>query len=281
MNTKLVEGYGGVPASPHSSPHPSAGRAQPAQTVGRAALLLRLIASSHARNLRLVDIAAMASLDKSTAQRLLHRLVLERLLARDPVRGYRLGPLLYELGLAALPETNLRELSQSALHELAHATGDMVFLVMRSGFETVCMNRIAGNYPIQTMTRTEGDRHPLGVGAGGLAILASLHDADVELALNAVAPRLPTYQLTTDVLRDAVAATRANGGLAVDEGSAALDVTAIGRTLHDRTRSPVAAVFVASISHRMGKSRQVQICRQLVACVDTIERVMAGGGATV
>src|SRR5690606_22909690 len=111
---------------------------------------------------RLVDIAAMASMDKSTAQRLLHRLVHERLLARDPVRGYRLGPLLYELGLAALPGTNLREVSQAPLHELAHSTGDMVFLVIRSGFESVCLNRIAGNYPIQTMTRTEGDRHPLG-----------------------------------------------------------------------------------------------------------------------
>lgn len=249
--------------------------AQPAQTVGRAALLLRLIASSNARNLRLVDIAAMASLDKSTAQRLLQRLVLERLLARDPVRGYRLGPLLYELGLAALPETNLREVSQAALHELAHSTGDMVVLVVRSGFETVCLNRIAGDYPIQTMTRTEGDRHPLGVGAGGLAILSSLHDVDIEATLDAVAPRLPAYQLTEEALREAVVATRARGGLALDEGSAALDVTAIGRTIHDRTRAPVAAIFVASISHRMGNGRRKKIYRQLIDCTDVIEKAMA------
>jgi DNA-binding IclR family transcriptional regulator len=238
-------------------------------------LLLRLIASSHARNLRLVDIAAMASLDKSTAQRLLQRLVHERLLARDPVRGYRLGPLLYELGLAALPQTNLREVSQPMLRELANSTGDMVFLVIRSGFETVCLNRIAGNYPIQTMTRTEGDRHPLGVGAGGLAILASLHDADIDLTLEAMAPRLSAYQLTKDALREAVAATRARGGLALDEGSAALDVTAIGRTVHDSSEAPVAAIFIASISHRMGKDRQEKIYRQLIGCADAIEKATA------
>ena len=87
-----------------------------AQTVARAIQLLRLVASSQSRNLRLVDIAEMADLDKSTAHRLLQRLVQERMLVRDPgLRGYRLGPLLYELGLAALPETNLRQVAQPAV----------------------------------------------------------------------------------------------------------------------------------------------------------------------
>lgn len=245
--------------------------ASPAQTVGRAALLLKLIASSQARNLRLVDIAEITSLNKSTAHRLLQRLVQERLLARDPAHGYRLGPLLYELGLGALPETNLREVSQAALHELAKATGDMVFLVVRSGFETFCLNRIAGDFHIQTMTRTEGDRHPIGLGAGGLAILAALNDADTKIAIQAVAPRLHSYRLTESSLLEAVIRTREHGGLAIDEGSAALDVTAIGRVIRDRSRSPFAAVFVASISHRMAESRQKQINKQLTACTDAIE----------
>lgn len=216
----------------------------------------------------------MASLDKSTAHRLLQRLVNERMLARDPVRGYRLGPLLYELGLAALPETNLRELSQAALYDLAQATGDMVFLVVRSGFETVCLNRIAGNFPIQTMTRTVGDRHPIGVGAGGLAILAALSDADVQVAVEAVAPQLQRYGLSERTLHEAVSAARERG-LAVDEGSAALDVTAVGRVLHDRSHAPVAAIFVASIRSRMTQSRQAEVGRRLAACVQAVERAQS------
>lgn len=246
----------------------------PAQTVGRAVQLLRIIASSQARDLKLIDIAAMASLDKSTAQRLLNRLVHERLLARDSARGYRLGPLLYELGLAAFPETNLREVSQDVLHELAQTTGDMVFLVVRSGTDTVCLNRIAGNYPIQTMTRTVGDRHPLGVGAGGLAILAAMHDADIDTAINAIEPRLHAYQLTRDSLWAAVEKTRAHGDIAIDEGNAALDVTAIGRVIRDRSHTPIAAIFVATISHRMAPERKRRVIQKLVGCAKTIEDML-------
>ncbi|MER1968373.1 IclR family transcriptional regulator [Castellaniella sp. GW247-6E4] len=245
----------------------------PAQTVGRAALLLRIIASSHNQSLRLVDIAKMASLDKSTAQRLLQRLVLERLAVRDPVRGYRLGPLIYELGLVALPGTNLREVSQPYLQTLAQSTGDMVFLVGRSGHESICLSRIAGNYPIQTMTRTEGDRHPLGVGAGGLAILASMSDAEIHLVLQAVEPRLQAYQTTPERILKSIDDARGRGGIAIDAGNAALDVTAIGRTVHDRGRAPVASVFVASIGDRMMDSRQKQVTRLLVDCVSSIEHV--------
>lgn len=248
--------------------------ASSAQTVARAIQLLRLVASSQTRNLRLVDIAEMAQLEKSTAHRLLQRLEQERMLVRDPgMRGYRLGPLLYELGLAALPETNLREVSHPALQALARATGDMAFLVVRSGFESVCLDRFAGNFAIQTMTQGVGDRHPLGVGAGGLAILAALGDSEAKIVINAVAPQLRRYRLTEKQLRERVEVTRERG-VALDEGSAALDVTAVGRAIRDRTGTPVAAVFVPSIKSRMTESRQREVDKRLAACVSAIEAAL-------
>jgi DNA-binding IclR family transcriptional regulator len=244
------------------------------QTVGRAIQLIRLVASSKSHNLRLIDIAEMAALDKSTAHRLLQRLVQERMLARAPgQRGYRLGPLLHELGLAALPETTLQEAAEPALRQLARTTGDMAFLIVRSGFETVCLSRIAGDFEIQTLTRNVGDRHPLGIGAGGLAILASLNNDDADVAIEAISCQLSRYRLTEESLRERVAQTRARG-YSLDECSAAIDIVALGRTVHSRGGVPTAAVFVASIGSRMTETRQLLVNKHICECVNNIEAVL-------
>jgi len=245
-----------------------------AQTVGRAVNLLRLVASSRARHLRLIELAAMGGLDKSTTHRLLQRLVAERMLTRDPgQRGYRLGPLLYELGLAAFPENNLREAAHAALSTLAESTGDMAFLLMRSGFDTVCLERVTGNFAIQTMTAGVGDRHPLGMGAGGLAILAAMTDDNVERVLAANALQMERYGLDANTLRSRVASTR-EVGYALDEGRAALDVTAVGRAIRDRAGSPVGAIFVASIKARMTPARITEAESKIAAGVREVEAVM-------
>jgi DNA-binding IclR family transcriptional regulator len=247
---------------------PAAG---PAQTVGRSIHLLRLVASSKSRNLRLVDIAEMAGLDKSTAHRLLQRLVVERMLVKDrDVGGYMLGPLLHELGLAALPCSDLPEVARDALDELARSTGDSVFLVQRSGCDTVCVARMQGKFSVETMTQGVGDRHPLGLGAGGLSILSAMDDSEIDAVFRTVALQLRRYQIEEAVLRQRIDDTR-QSGFALGHGSAALDVTSIGRPVFDAHRSPVAAVFVAMVSDRTGDARLRMVDRQLRQCVLRVE----------
>lgn len=221
--------------------------------------------------MRLVDLAEMAQLDRSTVHRLLQRLVLERLLTKGPKRGeYRLGPLLHEFGLAALPESGLRELSHNALFQLAQTTGDSVFLVARSGFDTVCVERVSGKFVIETMTEGIGDRHPLGLGAGGLSILSALSDVEVERVLSSVGPRLRRYQVSETIMRQRVQATR-ECGYALGHSSGALDVTAVGRCIRGPSGAPTAAVFVAGVSNRTGDARMRQIDKLLLSCVRRIE----------
>lgn len=244
---------------------------QTSQTVGRAFQLLRLIASSKSRDLRLIDIAEIAALDKSTAHRLLQRLVQERALVRDSVHGrYRLGPLLFELGLAALPETNLREIAQPKLKILAQNTGDMTFLMGRSGFDTVCLSRITGSFEIQTMTRNVGDRHPLGIGAGSLAILSALDDEEIRIVVATIEPQLARYGLTEQLLWERINATRKRG-YSLDQGVVASDIVALGKVIRNRMRTPIAAVFVASIASRFTTRHLREVNHYAGECVKAIE----------
>jgi len=246
-----------------------------ASTVAKAILLMKLIASSHSRSLRLIDLAQTAGLERSTTHRLLQRLVKEEMLVRlRGQKGYRLGPLIHELGLGALPRTNLREVCHPALRLLAEQTGDMAFLVERSGFESVCVDRIAGDFPIQTLTSGIGDRHPLGVGAGGLSILAALSDEEVDLVLDHIQTRLTQYQtFTTASIQQAVAQTRARG-YAMDAGHAASGVSAMGMVLRLTNGTPAAAVFVASISSRMDATRLAMVEKRMAAAAQQMESAM-------
>jgi DNA-binding IclR family transcriptional regulator len=210
---------------------------------------------------------------------LLQRLVEERMLVRDnQARGYRLGPLVYELGLAALPETNLREAAHPYLQLAAQQTGDMVFLLVRSGFETVCLDQVAGNFAIQTRLAGVGDRHPLGVGAGSLAMLAAMEVEDREIVIGAIRAQLAPYGLDEARLRERIDLA-VHHGFALDDGETFPEVAALGLAIRDRYGAPVGAVFVASIRSRMTEGRILEARKRLEACVRGVEAVIASSAA--
>src|SRR5690606_25049655 len=118
------------------------------QSIGRATAILRLLATAGPDGMGLADVASYAGMERPTAHRILRRLVEESLVTQGPgSRAYRLGPLLYELGLAAGPSIPAQEVCSAALEELARITGDSAFLMVRSGFDSVCLQRREGHFP--------------------------------------------------------------------------------------------------------------------------------------
>ena len=67
--------------------------------------------------------------------------------------------------------------------QLSEKTGYRSFLVMRSGADAVCLDRIEGKKNVRGSTFEIGGRRPLGFGAGGLALLSSLADAEIKQIL--------------------------------------------------------------------------------------------------
>lgn len=152
------------------------------QAIQRCAALLRLITTYNRNGMRLVDLYRSTGLTRPTAHRLLQALVAEGFVRQDERKRYFLGSLTYEMGVAAAaPHTyDLRDICQSHLREVADATGDTVFLTIRSGFDGVCIARVEGAFPIKVFVLDVGRRRPLNIGAGALAILAQLPDDEIQ-----------------------------------------------------------------------------------------------------
>lgn len=245
------------------------------QSIERAVLTLRIVASRGRNGMRIGEIAATSSLAQSTCFRMLQRLELEGLITRDPTsRKYYLGPLLHEFGLLARPRYQLSQLCDRALQRLADVTQDTVYLSERSGLEAVCTNRALGDYPIKSLALDVGIRRPLGVGAGGLAILCSLPEEDAEAIISSNAHRYEKYG-TFDVtrLREAVQEGRAQG-YAFLESVVTPGASAVG--LAFPPENPVAAISVAAISTRLAPERREQIVREMRQQVASIRAAIAG-----
>ena len=245
------------------------------QTLSRAINVLRVVASSQAGGMRLTDIAMATGLDKSTVHRITKYLLHEGMLSKPQGKNsYRLGPLLFELGLCALPKNNLTDLCYHDLHRLAEETEDTAFLLQRSGWDAVCVARSEGTYPIKTLTSGIGDRHPMGIGAGGMAMLAALDDLQVNDVLNTIQNRLPHYGLNSEMILSDIAVTRAQG-FACNNEVGAKEVVAVGVPLRGPSQQVVGGLFVASFGQRMNDNRIMELGHHLQEVGERLDNKLA------
>ena len=230
------------------------------QSISRAAALLRVIATRNTVGLRLSELVAATGLERPTVRRILQGLMREGFVRQAAsTHRYFLGRALFELGLVASPDFDVRGLCAPSLDRIVTATGDTAFLTMRSAFDSVCIDRYEGSYPIRALTVEIGARRALGSTAGGLALLSNLPDAEVNAIISANARRLPRYgMLTASKMRMMV--TRARKlGYALNRNDIIHGVTGIGVAFRGRPNIPDLALGIAAISTRLDEGRQKEV----------------------
>ena len=203
----------------------------------------------------LADVVAHTSCTKTTAHRVLSALQLVRYVAQDPLdRSYRLGGALADVSRRARL-ADVAAMGRRTIQRLAELTGDTVFLSVPEGAEAVCVARAVGDYPIRTLTLDRGDRRPLGVGAGALALYCAM-PPERRAAVNRVnAAWLREYGFDHARLEAAQAAF-VRTGYAVNAGGVVPAMSAVGLPVHARSGRLVAALAVGAINERMSGDRQ-------------------------
>jgi DNA-binding IclR family transcriptional regulator len=158
-----------------------------------------------------------------------------------------------------------------SLDRLAGATADTIYFSMLSDMDAVCVDRREGAFPIKTLTLRLGDRRPLGIGSGSLALLAAMRDEEIEEVVAAQRSARAHYAIDDLRLRRMVLETRERG-FAVIEGQIIPGMNAVGVALRNSVGAPVAAISVAAITARLDASRQVEVAGLIQAEIDAIRR---------
>jgi DNA-binding IclR family transcriptional regulator len=246
-----------------------------AQSIGRAALLLRAVGTLGEAGL--ADVVVHSGLAKPTVRRILRALMEAGLVEQDAAtRRYRLGVETYVLGQLSASRFGVHRLALDGLHRLARISEDTAFLSVRRGFAALCLHREEGQYPIRTHVLNPGHRHPLGVGAAGLAMLAALDDDEAEgvLQTNAaeIAGAFPGVTVA-DTRRRLAMARRT--GWSLNPGLVFPGSWGIAVAVRDPRGEPVAALTLAAIEPRLQPERQATLGRLLRAEAAMLEGLLA------
>ena len=258
-----------APSTPKRAARKIAGVAPPGIPAGnmlsldRAISLMSVVAQSD-DGLRLKDAAEALGLSTSTAHRILSALVEHRMLrVIEGTRVYIPGSELYRLGQAAARHYSLVDLARPSMRRLAEHTLDTVFLSARDRDEAVCLERVIGEYPIKTLTLSVGDRRPLGVGAGSLALLAALLPEERAAIADDSAARIQRYPTFTPaaLLKWANEASRL--GYAHNPERIIPGMSAVGVPIRGADGRPLGAMSISGIRSRIQGKRLLEIVNLL------------------
>jgi len=222
----------------------------------RAMEIVKALARSAETGLRVSQLCKELGLTQPTTHRLLQQLIEEGLVEQgEQTKLYRLSIEFFALAARAGDVGGLRELCRPSLLRLGASLGDSVFLLVRSGFDAICLDRCEGPFPIRTFTGDIGGRVPLGVGQGALVILAHLPEAEQEEVMRFNVPRLQNMGALDEVfLRTEAAKARAQGWATTNSGLIE-GMAGAAVPVFDRNDRVVAALSVGTIASRLNADR--------------------------
>jgi DNA-binding IclR family transcriptional regulator len=173
-----------------------------------------------------------------------------------------LGDRLFAWTVMAGERYQIAERIMPYLRRLAEESEDTAYFLLRRGDEAICYGRAVGSFPIKTLTLNIGDRRPLGIGSGPLAIMAFLSGAEIDRLMRTQAAARKRFGISDESLRQMLAAARARGyskfGDQLIKG-----MGGIGVPVRNSKGVPAAGLSIAAISSRLESARQKQLFQSL------------------
>lgn len=198
------------------------------------------------RPMGLTELAPLAGVDRSSAQRITHTLRVLGYLKQDPrSKSFRLSGRMLEFGHTVLATHQVREVAQRPLEALNRRTGETVNLMELEGHDIVYVARWPSPHAISVDLHV-GSRLPAFCTAAGRAILAWMTAEEADSLLRSARRTAMTSRTVTDIagLRQLLARAR-EVGYALNDQEAFLGDISVAAPLLDSEGHPVAALNIA------------------------------------
>lgn len=243
------------------------------KSIERIGHIMRALEQGPEEGMSTAEIADATGFDRATTHRAIVSLERIGFVDRDPrSRTVRLGIYMFSLGAKTARRFSVLAHAREAVAELADHTGDTVFLAVRNKYDSVCIDRRSGNFPLKAQTLSVGDSLPLGVSAGGLAILAAMTDEDIRHVVQYNAVKISEFHRVKPQEIYAHVQTTRQRGYAIYLGHIVSGMGAVGCAIRDSQGRPLAAISVSAILDRLTEERVKSIAESIGNAVKAIEQ---------
>jgi DNA-binding IclR family transcriptional regulator len=254
---------------------PAPGRGLPGtRSVSRTVQVLKTVAARKDIGWRLTDLASHCSLDNATAYRILNCLTAEGMVQqRKHDRRYVPGPLLFELALSLPAYSTFQSAVHPDLVRIAKTLNGIAFLFLRSGQESVCIDR-AGSSSVNPLTEI-GTRHLRAESTAGIAMLLALPKKEQQSLIDAT---LHHGHRTTSHRRASyikILQRSRRYGYGVNRGDLVPGLPTVAIPIMDPTGIPFAALALMGPASLFVGKRLEAIARHLKEAADRISQEQA------
>jgi DNA-binding IclR family transcriptional regulator len=242
-------------------------------SVDNALRLLELIGEHQI--IRVSEAAELLGVARSTAHRLLGALRRRGFVLQDRPNGaYRPGPVLNEIGLAAIGRIDIRLVARPVLEELSEQTQETVSLSLLEGRNVRFVDGVESPRSVRVGNRT-GLVLPAHCTAAGKAILAAL--PGIELARRyqdrELITRTHSSISTWDLLEEELEQVR-RCGYALNDQEGEDGICAVAAAVRDLTDAPLASLAIVLPATRMTQTDTTSFVPMLMTAVETVQRLL-------
>jgi IclR family transcriptional regulator, acetate operon repressor len=240
---------------------------EPAYPIASVDNALRLLLLFRTRDsIRIADASDELGVVRSTAHRLLAMLRYHGFVDQDPqTKAYRPGPVLSDLGFAAIQQLEIRAFMRPHLERLAAVLEETAHLVLLNGREIRIVDGIESSRALHTAARI-GVSLPAHATAGGKVLLADLSEAELlDRYPDPDLPRAGARSITSRAALIEELAKAREQGYAVSIDEATPDVGAVAVPVRDSFGTSRAALAISAPVARLERTELDRVVAALAS----------------
>ena len=241
-------------------------------SLARAVQIVRAVAAGGVEGVSMADLVRRSGLPRSTLHRVSQMLVGAEWLERGEDGRFFLGRELHALGLAATMHQPIERLAGPSLLRLRQQVGQTLYLSIAVGADAVCVARYESSLPVQMLVLDVGSRQPLGMGAGGMALLAALPEDDARTVVEVNRHRYQQRSAYDELKFDAALRSARVVGFAAHDSLFTKGISGLGVAIRDRSGYPLAAISTAFVTEWLNAGEREDCIRAMWQAATEITR---------